>query len=135
MWYCNSGWSYKSNKRNSTAPIIKAGRFRNLVTIQTPQIIQPDGGGGGVYGWSEVVKVWAYIKTYDAGTTHNYAWFEEAQLRDHRKWLVTIRYPYQQLTTAMRLLFKDQVLEIDGIVNVNEYNWEVQLYCREDGVF
>jgi len=136
MWNCHGGWfKCGAGKKNNTIPIIDPGQFRNLVTIQTPMITIPDGGGGGIYGWSEVIKVWAFIKTYDAGTRGNRTQFEEAQMRERRAWLITIRYPAVHLTTAMRLLFDTHILEIDSIVNVNEINWETQLYCTEDGDF
>lgn len=135
MWNCKGGMFRCGAGRKNVVPIIPAGEFRNLVTIETPQIIIPDGGGGGEYGWSEVIKVWAFIQTYNAGMRGNRTQFEEAQMRERRVWLITIRYPAVKLTTAMRLLFSTHVLEIDSIVNVNELNWETQLYCTEDGDF
>ena len=60
---------------------IKAGFMRDRVTIQVPQITQPDGGGGGIYGWSDVVTLWARVVTDNSIFSYrNSTYLQEAQL-------------------------------------------------------
>lgn len=131
---CRGFFGCKGSK-NDVIPVIPINKFRHLVQIQVPNLFIPDGGGGGEYGWSDVATVWAYIQTFNPGTGGNRSQFEEAQLRERRQWIITIRYDPVHLDTSMRLLFNGHILEIDSIVNVNEVDWEIQLYCTEDGDF
>lgn len=123
------GKNSPSSKAASIIPIVSAGTYRHKVTIQTPTLVR-DNRGGGVYTWSNVATVFASIETYSASDYRNRAFFEYGQLQGRNAYLVTMRYG-NTLTTAMRLLFNFQALQIDAIENVDALNWEVRLYCRE----
>lgn len=118
-----------SAKPANIFPNIPAGTFRHKVTIQTPSLVR-DNRGGGIYEWSNVATVYASVDTYDAGDFRNRAFFENAQLQGRNAYLVTMRYG-NTLTTAMRIVFNFQALQIDAIENVDSLNWIVKLYCRE----
>ena len=139
MWYCKkkgpAGWSSNNAKPKSSAPVIDAGLFRDIITIETPKITKPDGMGGGIYGWSLVEKCWGYIESVDPGKARTLFGFEEAQVRQHGVWIISIRYSRnaQPLATDMRATFSNIVCRINSIVNVNNYNYEFKLYCTKAG--
>lgn len=116
---------------------IQAGFMRERITIEKPQIIQPDGGGGGEYGWSIVAKVWAQVRTDNSFFTgRNSSYLQEAQMMGRQIYSITIRYN-KPLTTDMRVILRGKELLIKSIVNVDVLSWTVQLICEEyaDGRF
>ena len=123
------GSNSPSAKPANIIPIVQAGTYRQKVTIQTPSLVQ-DNRGGGVYTWSDVATVWASVDTFSASEYRNIAYFQQGQLQGRNAYVVRMRYG-NTLTTAMRIVFNFQALQIDSIVNVDSVNWEVQLYCRE----
>jgi head-tail adaptor len=128
-------------KNASVFTPIRAGFLRQRIIIQTPQIVVPDGGGGGVYGWSDVATVWARVTTLNPGQRANLATFREGQLLNQQIYNVLIRYDAvttvgsrPNITTAMRILYdSDITLQIDSIINVDVLNWTVEMLCSEIG--
>jgi len=128
-----SGFSGKCSKSSSKSasiiPKVLAGTLRQRITIQVPSLVS-DNRGGGVYNWSDVATVWASVKTFSADSYRNTAQFEYAQQLGRNSYVITMRYG-QTLTTAMRIVYREQALQIDSIVNVDSVNWVVQVLCKE----
>lgn len=129
------------HKPSSVFTPIRAGFLRQRITIQTPKIVIPDGGGGGIYGWSDVATVWSRVTTLNPGQRANLATFREGQLLNQQIYNVLIRYDAvttigsrPNITTAMRILYNaDITLQIDSIINVDIVNWTVEMLCSEIG--
>lgn len=110
---------------------IQAGFMRERITIQTPQIVQPDGGGGGEYGWHTVIKVWAQVRTDNSFFSgRNSSYLQEAQMMGRQIYSITIRYN-KPLTTDMRVILRGKELIIKSIVIIDALSWTVQLICEE----
>ena len=122
------------NKKFSTAPILDAGKLRDQIVIETPALVEQDGAGGGMLGWNVVARVWADIETYNAGWHRNRTYFEQGQLREHRSWTITIPFIDKEITTAMRVIYKNHILQIDAVVNVDVYDVAIELNCVETGI-
>lgn len=111
---------------------IAAGFMRDRITLQVPQITEPDGGGGGIYGWSDVESVWAQVQTDNNFFSYrNSSYLQEAQVAGRQIYTIIIRYN-KPLTTDMRVLFRNRGLQIKSIVNVDALSWTVQLICEEE---
>jgi SPP1 family predicted phage head-tail adaptor len=113
---------------------MKAGKMRDRLTIQSPEY-QGDGQGGRVREWENVDTIWARIQTVSASSFADVERFQENQYRTVNHYIVTVRYGVgQQITTDMRFIYNaSRILEIESVVNKDEYNWEMSLYCREEG--
>ena len=122
--------------------MIQAGQMRERVTLQYP-LNQGDGQGGGRYTWHDVATMWASIQTesmtpFQLGYTNsassfrNMERFEENQQRRVNHYLVTIRFR-GNVSTSMRFLYNNRILKIESVVNVNERNWAITMYCVEEG--
>jgi SPP1 family predicted phage head-tail adaptor len=130
---CGGGNS-ASSKAASIIPVVAAGTFRDKVDIQVPNLV-PDNRGGGVYNWSTIATVWARVETIDRSSYIGYVnkeRFEEGQLMGRRHFMITIRYG-PPVTTVMRLIYRGKDLEIESVINKDELNWELMLFCRELG--
>lgn len=129
-----NSYTGRSHSYNSVFKPIVAGKFRELITIETPEITVPDGGGGGIYGWSRVARVWAALNTFEPGN-QNQKNFQEGQMRANRQFHFTLRYGNESynLTTAMRVLYRTFILQVYAVVNVDYLNWTVELYCENMG--
>ena len=46
--------------------------------------------------------------------------------------MIRIRYG-PPVSTVMRIIYKGMDLEIESVINVDELNWEVMLFCKELG--
>lgn len=128
------GKNSPSAKPASIIPIVSAGTFRDKVDIQVPNLV-PDNRGGGVYNWSTIASVWARVETVDRSSYIGYVnkeRFEEGQLLGRRHFMITIRYG-PPVTTVMRVLYRGKDLEIESVINRDELNVEVMLFCRELG--
>ena len=110
---------------------MKAGLMRHRVTIQQPTLL-PDGMGGGTYTWSNVATVWANVTTTNPASSLNIEEQTSDQFRSVQYYIVVMRYR-GNLQTNMRLIYRGRVLQILSIVDINERQWELRLYCREGG--
>lgn len=108
---------------------IQAGRMRQRVTIEVPGLSE-DGIGGGVREWSQLATVWASIRSVSPMAFANIKQFEEEQLRYRQHFNVMLRYG-PTITTDMRLIYKNRILWIWSIVNMDVLNWQVNLWCWE----
>lgn len=123
-----------SSKPANIFPTINAGTFRQRIEIQTPTLV-PDNRGGGVYNWSTIASVYARVETVDKASYVGYVnWerFEEGQLLGRKNYIITIRYG-TPVTTDMRVIYNGKNLEIQSVINVDELNWMVMMYCKELG--
>lgn len=124
----------KGNYKPSVFPAIDAGSFRQKVEIQTPFLLE-DNQGGGLYQWSTIATAWARIETIDSGSYGslvNRENWEEGQLRARNSYRITLRYG-PTITTDMRIIYNGRDLEIQSVVNVDELNWVITLFCQEMG--
>lgn len=110
---------------------MKFRQLKHRVTIQQPTLT-PDGMGGGTHNWSDVATVWANVTTTAPSNTLNVEEWTSDQFRTTRYYIVVLRYR-GNLTTDMRLMHRNRVLEILSIIDINERNWECRLYCKEGG--
>lgn len=123
-----------SSKPSSIIPNVQAGIYRDKVDIQVPDLV-PDNRGGGVYNWSTIATVWARVETVNRSSYIGYVnkeRFEEGQLMGRRHFMIRIRYG-PPVSTVMRIIYKGMDLEIESVINVDELNWEVMLFCKELG--
>jgi SPP1 family predicted phage head-tail adaptor len=110
---------------------MRAGNLRHRVTIQQPTL-SGDGMGGGTHSWSNIATVWGNVTTTSATNTLNVEEQTSDQFRTVQYYVVVLRYR-GNLQTNMRLIHRNRTLEILSILNINERNWEIRMYCREGG--
>jgi SPP1 family predicted phage head-tail adaptor len=104
--------------------IMQAGRLRHRITLQEERPTR-DSYKAEVLGWVDVATVWAAVEPL-----RGREYFSAQQVNSEVSHRVTIRYR-SGVTSAMRVLFGSRVLQIDGVINVNEQNRELQLMCIE----
>jgi len=106
---------------------VSIGARRNRVTIQTKTRGASDGAGGNVSEtWSTYRTLWAHVDMKSARE------IVAADQTVHRlSAVVTILYR-TDLTTAMRLVYKNSVYAIQGIRHLSDGGWSrTVLECEE----
>lgn len=110
---------------------MKFRQLKHRVTIQKSNLTG-DGMGGGTHTWSDVATTWGNVTTSSPSNTLNVEEWTSDQFRTTRYYMVILRY-CDGITTDMRLLHRNRVLDILSIIDINERNLEIRLYCREGG--
>lgn len=87
-----------------------------------------DGYGGITEAWATVFKRWANVRPVGG---------REPYINDQRlaelSLVVTVRYDSstKTITPKHRIKYGDRYLEIDSVVNVQEQNQELRVFCNE----
>lgn len=101
----------------------KAGDLIHPVTFQA-KTFTPDGMGGSVVSWSNVIATLAKIEPISA---------REAYLYDRRQSEVThkiiVRYS-SLINNELRIVFGGKVLEIEGVLNLEERNRWLEITAK-----
>lgn len=107
----------------------QSGERRHLVTVQAPGPPQPDGDGGFIETWNDLVPPQVYARIVPA-TARDLERTAAGTVIATASHLVTIPY-HPQVTVASRIVFGTRILEITGIANRDERNIEQILICAE----
>ena len=101
-----------------------AGKLRHRVTIQASALSAADAYGEQTQVWSDVVTVWAEVRTLDG----NESW-KIKQSQPEASVSVRIRY-YADMTSEHRIKFGDRYLYPLSVVP-DVLKREMRLVCRE----
>tara|TARA_R110000824_G_scaffold393791_2_gene593159 strand:- start:1079 stop:1408 length:330 start_codon:yes stop_codon:yes gene_type:complete len=104
---------------------LRAGRLRHRVSIQT-QSTTLDGYGEATGGWATDSTVWAAVEPVSGS---------ERDVGEGKVGIVSHRVVMRYLSTIspkMRLLFGARVLNIDSVINFDEKNERLSLFCVEE---
>lgn len=102
-----------------------AGRYRHRVTIQQATEIQ-DSYGQPQQNWVNVATIFASVEPLVGKEGHS---SEANQVLAQYTTLIKTRYK-GELTTKMRVLFKEEAFNITSIQNVSGRSKEFHLYCE-----
>lgn len=94
------------------------------VTVQRP-VRTADGAGGNEISWENVATVWAALSPVSGKED-----LVHGRLKGEVTHKVTVRYR-SGLTTEMRLLLGDRVLDIRAVIDPQERHRFLDLYCLE----
>ena len=100
------------------------GRLKHRITFQELSKSQNEYGEL-VEKWIDIKTVWAEIKPVSGNQ-----FFAAKQINSEISHNVYIRYR-TDLKPSMRIKFKERVFEILYLMNVNEDNRLMQIYCKE----
>lgn len=129
---------------------IKAGFFRQRITIQQPVLTLPDGQGGVNEQWADLATIWARIETIKDNAHGNIEKFEEMQIKYQQHYSILLRWGLPTpILDSYRILYTSpnnnalstnidfqgftRVFGIISVVNLDVVNWQYNLYCREGG--
>lgn len=103
---------------------MRAGRLNHRITVQEVYK-QADGMGGYQEVWQDYLHAWADIRPIDHKERE---WAMQISSRiSHR---VHLRYR-EGITPGMVVRYGDRILEIASVINVDEADRELILYCEE----
>lgn len=100
------------------------GRLKHRITFQALSQSKNEYGEI-VEEWLDIKTVWAEIKPVSGNQ-----FFAAKQINSEISHNVYIRYR-TDLKPSMRIKFKDRVFEVLYLMNVNEDNRLMQIYCKE----
>lgn len=100
------------------------GRLKHRITFQELSRRKNEYGEL-VDEWLDIKTVWAEIKPVSGNQ-----FFAAKQISSEISHNVYIRYR-DELNPSMRIKFKERVFEILYLMNVNEDNRLMQIYCKE----
>lgn len=100
------------------------GRLRHRITIQK-QVTGRDEYGNPVSGWEDHATVWA-----QASALSQKEYWAAAQVQAEKTMRFIIRYQ-PGLDPTMRVLFRDQILDIRSIIDPTEQGRTLVLLCSE----
>lgn len=103
---------------------MNAGSLRHRVTIQQRAATQ-DGFGEPSDTWTDIATVWANVQPL-RGEERFTAQQMQAAI-DHK---VTMRYR-APLSAQNRLMFGARILDIESVVNIDERNRTLEVFCKE----
>lgn len=103
-----------------------AGQLRERVTIQQA-VETPDGGGGSSIDWQDVATVWAEVRPLSGRER-----LQAQQLESAVNYRIRIRFR-SDITAGMRLVWRDQVMNIRAVYNEDQKRAYLTLDC-ESGV-
>lgn len=75
--------------------------------------------------WQPYKTVWATVKALRGGE-----YWEAQKVRPEKTYKVTTRYN-TEITTDMKIQYRDKILEIEYINNVNEADYMLEMQCVE----
>lgn len=100
------------------------GRLKHKITFQ--QLGQDKNEyGETIEEWVDIKTVWAEIKPVSGNQ-----FFAAKQINSEISHNVYIRYRHD-LKPSMRIKYKERIFEILYLMNVNEENRLMQIYCKE----
>lgn len=102
---------------------LPAGELWSRIRIEQPATA-PNAVGEPVLTWSTYATVWADVSSLSARETERFS--ETVGFMTHR---VRIRY-LDGLTSAMRIIYRDRVLEIGQILEQDRL-WHHEIICTE----
>ena len=103
---------------------VDARRFDARVVIQRPTNVVNPVSGARTKGWAEVATVWASVNARPAREQ-----YVAAQVADAPEYIVEVRWR-GDLTSAMRLLWGERVLEILDVPDNGKRGRTLFLPCR-----
>lgn len=104
--------------------LINAGKYRNIITIQQ-QATTKDSYGAETQEWTDFLKCRALI-TPISGKDY----FAADVIQSETSHRLSMRY-YPGITADMRVNYNDRIFIIQAVINFQEFNKELQLYCKE----
>lgn len=103
---------------------MRAGSLKHRVTIQQRADTRNDAGEV-IAEWQDVVTVWGQIETASARGVLLYK--GSASQVSH-----TLRIRYREgINSEQRVKFGSRFFDIEGIINTDQENRELQLFCNE----
>lgn len=103
---------------------VKVGELRHRVTIQATTAVQ-DTSASYAESWNDVATVWARVRPMNG---REYYAMQQAQSSVSHEVVVRFR---RGVTTANRLKLDSRIFDIEGVVNYDERNEWMILYCTE----
>ncbi len=100
------------------------GKLRHRVTVQQMTETR-DTTGEVIETWTDVATRWAYVEPMRSSEKDKRG--IEAVENTYK---VTLRYQAGLVTTARRLVYNGQLLDIESVINVNEANTTYEVTCR-----
>ncbi len=102
---------------------MRAGKLRNKVVIQEPKEIV-NSTGEVTQSWQDVDRVWCSVEPLRGAE-----FFAAAQTQGQADYKIIMRHR-ADLTPKMRLLFNNQPLDIEAVINVESRNRMIEIMCR-----
>lgn len=104
--------------------MVNIGKLKHRITLQTMSS-KVDAYGERVDEWVDVKTVWA-----DISPISGKQFYTAKQINSEISHNIYIRYT-DMVKPDMRITFKERVFEILYIMNINEDNRLLQIYCKE----
>jgi len=106
------------------------GNLRQIVTVQGPGAVVPDGEGGFTQTYSNLVPAQMPADVRPVTAHDREIFVAGSTVQSTVSHVVTMRY-HSGVTTKTRLLFGSRVLDVTGIQNPEERNISLVLSCVE----
>lgn len=103
---------------------MRIGDLCHRISLQTASRTS-DGGGGSTVSWTTSVTVWASIEPANGREP-----YIANQLNGQVSHKITIRYR-SGVTTGYRVLFGTRTFDVQAVLNKDERNELMTLYCLE----
>jgi SPP1 family predicted phage head-tail adaptor len=104
---------------------VRIGRLRHRVMLE--QVTRTaDGQGGWTEAWGTLATVWAGVEPL-RGVER----YEAQKINAKISHKVVIR-ALTGVTAAQRVKFGDRYLTVEGVININEKNQTMEMYCSEE---
>ena len=100
------------------------GKLRQPILIERA-VETPDGGGGNAKEWKVIAQIRAYIKPISGGER-----FQAMRLESNISHRVFIRYR-SDLLPDDRIKFKNRILQVKALVNIEEQDKWLEIYAVE----
>lgn len=103
---------------------MRAGRLRRRIQLQSATETR-DAHGQPVKTWSTQATVWASVEP-----AHGREYIQARQVAQENLWRVMIRYR-SDVTSDWRIVYGAKTLEIESVINPDEDDRLLQIYCKE----
>jgi SPP1 family predicted phage head-tail adaptor len=103
---------------------IKMGELRHKIDIERAQLIS-DGIGGSTKTWASIGTPWAKIKPMRGGER-----LQAMRIEATISHVITIRYKSGYLPSD-RVNYNGRIMQIRAVINIDERNKWIELYCDE----
>lgn len=104
---------------------MRAGRLRHRIAIEQ-QVLTDDGAGGVTEEWVEIAAPYAAV--IPLGGDELFAAQQTMPRVSHR---IEMRYMHDIESSTMRVVFRERVFDIEAVLNIDERDRELHLYCEE----
>lgn len=110
-----------------------AGKRRHQVTLQNPAVGVPDGDGGVTQAWSYLTPRSVFASIQSADAVRGFRGMERTIAGSVTATAITvITVPYRSdISRRTRVLFGSRTFNVQAILNPEERNVELQLFCVE----